>query len=81
MNKKSATAALLEQELHDRYQLYCKSLRILIRAGVTQADASDTVCWTQLQALHYCNPRQHRHPEELFAAFRSQLTAPSSDSL
>ena len=80
MSTTSASAALFEQQLHDRYKLYRKSLRILTRDGVTQAEASGTVCWTQLEALHYCNPRLHRHPEELFAAFRRELTAHGSGS-
>ena len=67
-------AALVEQRLRDRYNLYCKSLRILTRDGVTEEEACSTVCWKQLEALHDCNPRHHRHPEELFNAFIRELT-------
>lgn len=70
----SSIATSVEQQLRDRYNLYCKSLRILTRDGVTPEEACSTVCWMQLEALHYCNPRHHRHPEELFNAFTRELT-------
>ena len=75
----SLSADLVEQQLRDRYNLYRKSLRILIRDGVSEDEASSTVCWKQLEALHYCNPRHNYHPEELFNVFKRELNSPNAE--
>jgi hypothetical protein len=67
------TSTLSIGELIANYSLYCKALRILVREGTTVEKARRTVCWTRLQSLHQCLPREYRDPEQLFFLLRREL--------
>jgi hypothetical protein len=53
-------------ELEVQYTLYCKTMRILVRDGVTINKARRTACWQRLEILNHCLPRQYRDPEQLY---------------
>lgn len=67
------TSTLSIGELIANYSLYCKALRILVWEGITVEKACRTVCWTRLQSLHQCLPREYRDPEQLFFLLRREL--------
>jgi len=39
--------------------------------------ARRTVCWTRLQSLHQCLPREYRDPEQLYFLLRRELQSGS----
>jgi len=66
----SATMTL--GELEATYPLYCRALRLLIQEGKSLKQVQRTVCWSRLESLHVCLPRQYRNPEHLFFLLRRQ---------
>ncbi|MFM7085572.1 MAG: DUF3136 domain-containing protein [Cyanobium sp.] len=68
-----ASKARKRNSASPNYSLYCKALRILVWEGITVEKACRTVCWTRLQSLHQCLPREYRDPEQLFFLLRREL--------
>ena len=62
-------------ELEANYQLYCKALKMLIVEKRTLNKIQRTVCWSRLQTLHHCLPRQYKSPDYLYIQISQQLQA------
>lgn len=72
------TTTLTIAELEASYPMYCKALRMLIRDGVSERKARRTVCWSRLESLHHCLPRQYKDPQQLFCLLRQQVELQAS---
>ncbi|MBM5791802.1 MAG: DUF3136 domain-containing protein [Cyanobacteria bacterium M_surface_10_m1_298] len=72
----SETYALTFGELEAKYPLYCKAMRILIRAGKDEAQVRRTLCWSRLAILHHSIPQNYRDPHYLYLMLRRQVHAP-----
>jgi len=66
MSSTTFTTQLSIGELEANYSLYCQALRILAREGATVTKVKRTVCWSRLETLHQCLPRQYKDPEILY---------------
>ncbi|MEX1317745.1 MAG: DUF3136 domain-containing protein [Synechococcaceae cyanobacterium] len=60
-------------ELEASYPLYCRALRLLIQEGTSLNKVKRTVCWSRLESLHGCLPRQYRDPEHLYFLLKRQV--------
>jgi hypothetical protein len=68
----STTARITIGELEANYQLYCKALKMLIAEQRSLKKIQRTVCWSRLQTLHHCLPRQYKSPDYLYAQLLMQ---------
>ena len=73
----TSTAPLTIGELEASYPVYCKALRLLVRDGVSETKARRTVCWSRLETLHGCLPRQYRDPQHMYALLKRDLNQAS----
>jgi hypothetical protein len=67
-------------ELEASYPLYCRALRLLIQEGQSLQKVQRTVCWSRLESLHACLPRQYRNPEHLYVLLKRQAGLQSDSS-
>jgi hypothetical protein len=63
----TTSASITIGELEANYQLYCKALKMLIAEQRSLTKIQRTVCWSRLQTLHHCLPRQYKSPDYLYA--------------
>ena len=61
-------------ELEANYPLYCKALKMLITEKRSLGKIQKTVCWSRLEILHHCLPRQYKSPDYLYAQLLTQHT-------
>lgn len=66
------SASITIGELEANYQLYCKALKLLIAEQRSLSKIQRTVCWSRLQTLHHCLPRQYKAPDYLYAQLLMQ---------
>ena len=52
-------------ELEAKYFLYRKALKALLLEGRSNAGIEKTLCWSRLQTLHNCLPRQYKSPDHI----------------
>ena len=61
----SDTQGLTIAELEAKYFLYRKALKQLLLQGKTPATIEKTLCWSRLETLHNCLPRQYKSPDHI----------------
>ena len=52
-------------ELEAKYFLYRKALKALLLEGRSNTGIEKTLCWSRLQTLHNCLPRQYKSPDHI----------------
>ena len=52
-------------ELESKYFLYRKALKQLLLEGRPTARIQKTLCWSRLETLHNCLPRQYKSPDHI----------------
>jgi hypothetical protein len=52
-------------ELEAKYFLYRKALKQLLLEGRSATGIEKTLCWSRLETLHNCLPRQYKSPDHI----------------
>ena len=52
-------------ELEAKYFLYRKALKQLLLEGRSTTSIEKTLCWSRLETLHNCLPRQYKSPDHI----------------
>lgn len=60
-------------ELEAKYFLYRKALKALLLEGRSNAGIEKTLCWSRLQTLHNCLPRQYKSPDHIRHQLRREI--------
>ena len=60
-------------ELEAKYFLYRKALKALLLEGRSTAGIEKTLCWSRLQTLHNCLPRQYKSPDHIRHQLRREI--------
>ena len=60
-------------ELEAKYFLYRKALKALLLEGRSNAGIEKTLCWSRLETLHNCLPRQYKSPDHIRHQLRREI--------
>ena len=69
----SASNGLTIGELEAKYFLYRKALKQLLLEGRSTAGIEKTLCWSRLETLHNCLPRQYKSPDHIRHQLRREI--------
>ncbi|NDG74700.1 MAG: DUF3136 domain-containing protein [Synechococcaceae bacterium WB8_1B_136] len=69
----SETNGLTIGELEAKYFLYRKALKQLLLEGRSSSGIEKTLCWSRLQTLHHCLPRQYKSPDHIRHQLRREI--------
>jgi len=69
----SETQGLTIGELESKYFLYRKALKQLLLEGRSTAGIEKTLCWSRLETLHNCLPRQYKSPDHIRHQLRREI--------
>jgi hypothetical protein len=69
----SDTQGLTIGELEAKYFLYRKALKQLLLEGRPTARIEKTLCWSRLETLHNCLPRQYKSPDHIRHQLRREI--------
>lgn len=69
----SSTKGLTIGELEAKYFLYRKALKQLLLEGRSMAGIEKTLCWSRLETLHKCLPRQYKSPDHIRHQLRREI--------
>jgi len=69
----SSTKGLTIGELEAKYFLYRKALKQLLLEGRSTAGIEKTLCWSRLESLHNCLPRQYKSPDHIRHQLRREI--------
>ena len=67
-------------ELEAKYFLYRKALKALLLEGRSNAGIEKTLCWSRLQTLHNCLPRQYKSPDHIRHQLKREIDRERSAS-
>ena len=67
-------------ELEAKYFLYRKALKALLLEGRSNAGIEKTLCWSRLQTLHNCLPRQYKSPDHIRHQLKREIDQERSAS-
>ena len=67
-------------ELEAKYFLYRKALKALLLEGRSNAGIEKTLCWSRLETLHNCLPRQYKSPDHIRHQLRREIEQERADS-
>ena len=77
----SDSQGLTIAELEAKYFLYRKALKQLLLEGRPAARIEKTLCWSRLETLHNCLPRQYKSPDHIRHQLRREIEREQGDSL
>ena len=68
-------------ELEAKYFLYRKALKQLLIEGRPTARIEKTLCWSRLETLHNCLPRQYKSPDHICHQLRREIERELGEAL
>ena len=77
----SDTQGLTIAELEAKYFLYRKALKQLLLQGKTPATIEKTLCWSRLETLHNCLPRQYKSPDHIRHQLKREIDREQAEQL
>lgn len=77
----SDSQGLTIAELEAKYFLYRKALKQLLLEGRPPASIEKTLCWSRLETLHNCLPRQYKSPDHIRHQLRREIEREQGESL
>lgn len=77
----SDTQGLTIAELEAKYFLYRKALKQLLLQGKTPATIEKTLCWSRLETLHNCLPRQYKSPDHIRHQLKREIDREQTEQL
>ncbi|MEY3751032.1 MAG: hypothetical protein RLZZ11_1600 [Cyanobacteriota bacterium] len=77
----SDTQGLTIAELEAKYFLYRKALKQLLLQGKTSATIEKTLCWSRLETLHNCLPRQYKSPDHIRHQLKREIDREQTEQL
>lgn len=77
----SDSQGLTIAELESKYFLYRKALKQLLIEGRPSARIEKTLCWSRLETLHNCLPRQYKAPDHILHQLRREIERDNAESL
>ena len=77
----SDSKGLTIAELEAKYFLYRKALKQLLLEGRPAASIEKTLCWSRLETLHNCLPRQYKSPDHIRHQLRREIEREQSEKL
>lgn len=75
MRKMSSIPAIDIGALDSSYPMYYKTMRILVREGLSLEQIQRSFCWNRLHNLHHVQPTSYCEPGELYSNLKREIGA------